>query len=210
MERNTRKNTAVRIVVISIGSVALLAAVVLVVVSLIFPYGVFGYGYVFFDSHSHSYRMNETFRYYKLDFKLSGVTQKALPVLEDCSKLLQGGIFNPNADKFFAGQSNPNYEPKEDCEARNSDATMAASKHKDLKISYNITNLSNDTVTVPSSWLTAYATTGDKIYQSTKGLTVGPRLTISNNATTPIGNDTSLSSMNVQIKGLAIQTVTAR
>lgn len=196
---------------ISTGKVAIILLSVIVIVavgiSVIWPNGAIGYRKVFIDSRTHTYDQDTPFQYdqYEMRVKYTEVVNKAS--LHDCAQLLEGGVFNPSADAFYQKQANPNYWPKEDCEAENKKLTMDANKQKTIKVEYSIKNLSSEVGNISKGWMKVYSTQGKEIVSSDNDLIVAPQTVISGELKLIVKSEVEVQNASVVLPGHAPQVV---
>lgn len=180
---------------------------IVITVSTIFPNGVIGYRRLFIDSITHTYKSGEEFQYGKYKMTVVYDETPVSPEIQDCSGLLEGGIFNPKSGEFFAGQASPNYEPKEDCETKNKNEIEKVKDKKIAMISYVIKNTGSDVGYLSSSWLRAYGEDGSRQIETEKQIVVTPKGEIRSKITKNLEHGQSIKSMTIKVQDLAPQAI---
>ena len=119
--------------------------------------------------------MGETFEYsfYEISASADLVSQK--PHLNDCSTLLENGIFNPDSKNAPIGQ---NWWPKEDCEAANQEILAKGSGKVNITLSYRVKNTSGEKRTLQKGWLKLVDISGEQRISLDKELSIAPHSTI--------------------------------
>lgn len=152
--------------------------IILILLSMLLQYSPLGYRTLFIDSITHTYKENTSFQYERYEFKISVREQENTPFQFDCSGLVTGGIFGPDADNV-ADPDTQNWWPKEACEETNLEKKEEATSKKYLLIKYSIKNKSGDLSTIPSNWLTVIDSEGNQQYESSDSITIAPNATAS-------------------------------
>lgn len=189
---------------ISAISLALLASI-LIVFSMYKPYSVIGYRTLLVDRKSNSYLGGQEFQYGKYRFIIKAdVVPREASNLRDCSELIEGGIFGPDADNAPDDQ---NWWPKEACEKTNSELEAEAAEQKKIKVQYEITNTTSDILKLEDGWLTLVFKDGTTALVANEDINLISNGKASGSIEKDIMDDNNVSGAIVQLPGLAAQTV---
>lgn len=179
-------------------------ALIICAYSILNPFSKVGIRTLFVDSKTNTYQEGRDFTYAGYSFHIVSNEVKLVPDKADCSGLITGGIFSPEAKSVM--NTNQNWWPKEDCEKSNLENVAKAEQQRYLFVGYIITNKTGEVMTLPENWLTVIGEDGKGLYTEKSRPTVTPSNTVRKENRETISSNKAQSII-ISIPGHANQVV---